>query len=173
MSGFKKTPMHSPSRPATLNEARRALVDPDRCTVALDDDKDMDAETQLAMVKHCREQLTAARQASLAGRLFVIDHETLAEDWDDLRVALVPEELHPPFDVTVILTPNFQGACPLFMATRVDDQHAKVFTAIPRKNDEHVYWSVPGFEPGSERGYLTALVSAIQTRNLKPIGPPR
>jgi hypothetical protein len=85
--------------------------------------------------------------------------------------------IRPSFDVTQIFMPGFErGSCPLFVVTREASGFVNLVTAIPVKNDETFFWAVPGFAAGCEElvgQIMTALLAAIDARNLKPIGPPR
>ena len=76
----------SPGRPASLNEARRALVNPDLRSVVLGSHADsLDLRERVAMASDAHAGLDAAARASLAGRLFVVDHATLVGDVDSAR----------------------------------------------------------------------------------------
>ena len=85
--------------------------------------------------------------------------------------------IQPPFEVTPIFMPGFEaGFCSLFAVTREAEGLVDLMTAIPVQNDEILFWAVPGFAAGHEElvgQYMTALLAAINARNLKPIGPPR
>ena len=75
----------SPGRPASLNEARRALVNPDLRSVVLGSRADsLDLREQVAMASDAHACLDEAAGASLAGRLFVVDHATLVDDLDPI-----------------------------------------------------------------------------------------
>jgi hypothetical protein len=71
----------SQGRPASLNEARRALVNPDLRSIVHGSRADsLDLREQVAMASDTHACLDEAAKASLAGRLFVVDHATLVGD---------------------------------------------------------------------------------------------
>ena len=129
------------------------------------------------MATDARAALDAAARASLAGRLFVVDLAALVGDVDFVLADMNERFIQPPFDVTPIFMPGFEGAsCPLFIVTREAEGLVNLVTAIPMKNDETFFWVVPGFAAGYEEFVgpaMTALLAAINSCDLKPIGPPR
>ena len=168
----------SPGRPASLNEARRALVNPDFRSVVLGShSNNLDLREQVAMASDAHACLDAAAGASLAGRLFVVDHATLLDDLDPIAHAITGRVVRPPFETTPIFMPGFEGgSCPLFVIKRHAEGVLDLLTALPCKNDETFYWVVSGFAAGHEDvigAYTIALLAAIEARGLKPIGPPR
>jgi hypothetical protein len=168
----------SGGRPASLNEARRALVNPDLCSVVLGSQfNNLDSREQVAMASDAYACLDAAAGASLAGRLFVVDHATLLDDLDPIARAMTGRVARPPFETTPIFMPGFEGGtCPLFVIKRHTEGVLDLLTALPCKNDETFYWVVSGFAAGHEDvigAYTIALLAAIEARGLKPIGPPR
>jgi hypothetical protein len=168
----------SRGRPASLNEARRALVNPDLRSVVLGSQFDgADIEEAQAEAAEAHKSLDAAGAASLAGRLFVVDAMTLMDDLGSVFGAAGGLGAQPPFDVTPIFMPGFAGGvCLLFILTRDAGNVTGLRTAIPSRNDETFYWAAPGFAAGAEEIVLrlsAALLTAINIRNLKPIGPPR
>ena len=168
----------SQGRPASLNEARRALVNPDLRSVVLGSQfKNLDLREQVAMASDAHACLDAAAGASLAGRLFVVDHATLLDDLDPIAHAMTGRVARPPFETTPIFMPGFEGGtCPLFVIKRHTEGVLDLLTALPCKNDETFFWVVSGFAAGHEdivNAYMIALLAAIDARNLKPIGPPR
>ena len=170
--------IRSGCRPASLTEARRALVNPDLRSVILGSDLDgIDLRERVAMVTDARAALDAAARASLAGHLFVVDLAALVGDVDSVLADTNERFIQPPFDVTPIFMPGFEGAsCPLFIVTRESEGLVNLVTAIPMKNDEAFFWVVPGFAAGYEEFVgpaMTALLAAINSCDLKPIGPPR
>ena len=54
--------------------------------------------------------LDEAAKASLAGRLFVVDHATLVDDLDSVLDAMSGRVIQPPFEVTPIFMPGFEEA---------------------------------------------------------------
>jgi hypothetical protein len=75
----------SQGRPASLNGARRALVSPDLRSVVLGSHAGrLHLREQVAMASDAHACLDEAAKASLAGRLFVVDHATLVDDLDSL-----------------------------------------------------------------------------------------
>jgi hypothetical protein len=168
----------SQGRPASLNEARRALVNPDLRSVVLSSHAgNLDLREQVAMATDAHASLDAAAGASLAGRLFVVDHATLVDDLDSVLGAVSGRVIRPQFHVTPIFMPGFEGgSCPLFVVTREAEGLVNLVTSIPMKNDETLFWAVPGFAAGCEElvgQIMAALLAAIDARELKPIGPPR
>ena len=168
----------SPGRPASLNEARRALVNPDLRSVVLGSQfNNLDLREQVAMASDAHACLDAAAGASLAGRLFVVDHATLLDDLDPIARRHDGRVARPPFETTPIFMPGFEGGtCPLFVIKRHTEGVLDLLTALPCKNDETFFWVVSGFAAGHEdivNAYMIALLAAIDARNLKPIGPPR
>ena len=168
----------SASQPASLNEARRALLNPDLRSVILGSHVDsIDLRERVAMATDAHAALDAAARASLAGRLFVVDHAPLVDDMDFVLADMNERFIQPPFDVTPIFVPGFEGgSCPLFIVTREAEGLVNLVTAIPMKNDETFFWVVPGFAAGYEEFVgpaMTALLAAINSCDLKPIGPPR
>ena len=168
----------SQGRPATLNEARRTLISADVRSVVFDSHADrLNFRERVALASDAHACLYEAAGASLAGRLFVVDHATLVDDLDPIADAMTGRVVQPPFEVTPVFMPGFEGrSCPLFIIKR----HAKgvldLLTALPLKNDEKFYWGVSGFAAGCEDlvgAYTIALLAAIDARGLKPIGPPR
>ena len=169
----------SQARPASLNEARRALVNPALRGVVFGSfigGLDL-VTTQVEMALDAQASLDAAARASLAGRLFVVDYLTLVDDLDSVLDAMRVRVIQPPFDVTPIFMPGFAGgSCPLFIVTREAAGLFSLMTAIPMKNDETFFWVVPGFPADCEElayQIVTGLLAAINARDLKPIGPPR
>jgi hypothetical protein len=165
-------------RPVSLNEARLALVNPALRSIVLGSHSDrLDLREQVAMASDAYACLDEAAKASLAGRLFVVDHATLVDDLDPFADAMAGSDIQPPFDVTPIFMPGFEGgSCPLFVVTRQAGDPVNLVTAIPVKNDETFFWAVPGFAAGYEElvdQTMMALLAAIDARDLKPIGPPR
>ena len=71
---------------ATLDEARRALLNPDLRSVVFGSCADsLDFRERRGMASSdARARLDAAATASLAGRLFVVDHATLLDDLDSV-----------------------------------------------------------------------------------------
>ena len=68
---------------ASLNEARGALVNPDPRGVVLSSHAgNLDLRERVAMMTDARAALDAAATASLAGRLFIVDHAPLVDDVD-------------------------------------------------------------------------------------------
>ena len=167
----------SQGRPASLNEARRALLNPDLRSIVLGfqaDKLDLKAQTEMASDAHAC--LDEAAKASLAGQLFVIDHATLIDDLGPIADAMTGRVVRPPFETTPVFMPGLEGCCPLFIIER----HAKgvldLLTALPLRNEEKFYWGVSGFAAGRQDlvgSYAIALLAAIDARGLKPIGPPR
>ena len=168
----------SQGRPASLNEARRALVNPDLRSVVLGSHTDhLDLRERVAMASDAHACLDAAAKASLADQLFVVDHATLIDDRDLIVDAMTGRVVRSPFETTPIFMPGFErGCCPLFIVKRHAEGVLDLLTALPCKNDEKFYWGVPGFAAGHEdivNAYMIALLAAIDARGLKPIGPPR
>jgi hypothetical protein len=168
----------SASQAASLNEARGALLNPDLRRVILGSHVDsIDLRERVAMATDAHAALNAAARASLAGRLFVVDHAPPVDDMDFILADMNERFIQPPFDVTPIFVPGFEGdSCPLFIVTREAEGLVNLVTAIPWKNDEAFFWIVPGFAAGEEElidQTMTALLAAISSRNLKPVGPPR
>jgi hypothetical protein len=170
----------SQGRFASLNEAQRALVNPDVRSVVFGSCADsLDFRERVGMASsdaHAR--LDAAATASLAGRLFVVDHATLLDDLDSVVSAMRGSVIRPPFEVTPIFSPGFETgtSCPLFVVTRKAGGLLNLMTAIPVKNDETFFWAVPGFAADCGElvaHFAVALLWTIKARNLKPIGPPR
>jgi hypothetical protein len=161
---------------ATLDEARRALLNPDLRSVVFGscpDSLDFRERREMAS-SDAHTRLDAAATASLAGRLFVVDHATLLEDLDSVCGRVI----RPPFEVTPIFSPGFEtgASCPLFVLARKAGGLLKLMTAIPVKNDETFLWAVPGFAADCEElvvHFAVALLWTIKARNMKPIGPPR
>ena len=141
----------SPGRPASLNEARRALVNPDLRSVVLGSHADsLDLREQVAMASDAHACLDAAAKASLAGRLFVVDHATLVDDLDSDRRRHDGRVIRPPFEVTPIFMPGFEGgSCPLFIVKRHAEGVLEPADCASVKNDEKFYWGVSGFRRGS------------------------
>ena len=167
----------SRGRFASLNEARRALVNPDLRNVVFGSCADsLDFRERVWMApSDARARLDAAATASLAGRLFVVDHATLLDDLDSVVGAMRGRVIRPPFEVTPIFSPGFEtgASCPLFVFTRKAGGLLKLMTAIPVKNDETFLWAVPGFAADCEElvvHFAVALLWTIKARNLKPIG---
>jgi hypothetical protein len=168
----------SPGQPASLNEARRALVNPDLRSVILGPCVDsVDLVERVAMVTDARAALDAAATASLAGRLFVVEHAALVDDLNSVLAYVNERFIQPPFDVTPIFMPGFEGgSCPLFIVSRDAEGLVNLVSAIPMKNDETFFWVVSGFAAGHEElidQLMVALLAAIDARDLKPIGSPR
>jgi hypothetical protein len=168
----------SQGRPASLNEARRALVNPDLRSVVLGSHADnLDLWERVAMASDAHACLDRAAKASLAGRLFVVDHATLVDDLNPIANAMTGRIVRTPFETTPIFMPGFEGgSCPLFIIKRHAGGVVDLLTALPLRNDEKFYWGVSGFAAGHENvisAYTIALLGAIDTRKLKPIGPPR
>ena len=168
----------SAGQPASLNEARKALVNPDLRRVILGPRADsIDLREQVAIATDAHAALDGAATASLAAQLFVVDHVTLVDDVDSVLDVVRGHVIQPPFDVTPIFKRGFEGgSCPLFIVTREVGGLVNLVTAIPMKNDGTFFWVVPGFAAGYEElvdQTMTALLSAISSRDLKPIGPPR
>jgi hypothetical protein len=168
----------SAGQPASLNEARRALISLDLRSIVLGSHAgNLDLREQVAMASDAHACLDEAAKASLAGRLFVVDHATLVDDVDSVLAAMRGRVIRPRFDVTTIFMPGFEaGSCPLFVVTREAGGLVNLVTAIPMKNDETFFWAVPGFAAGCEEFVdqtMTALFAVIDARDLKPIGPPR
>jgi hypothetical protein len=165
----RRSPVRFPPRPATLDEARRMLVETSSVSF---DDEDPDYDTQIARVNNCRTLLASARQEALAGRLFVIDYPTLADDW----ASLYEEQsgiVQQPFEVTAILLADHDGANPLFVSTRNGDGF-NLFTAMPLISDGRGFWGVPAFAAGQQgisANYRTGLITAIHLHNLTPVEP--
>jgi hypothetical protein len=168
----------SQGRPASLNEARRALVNPDLRSVVLGSHADrLDLRERIAMASDAHACLDEAAKASLAGRLFVVDHATLVDDLNPIANAMTGRIVRPPFETTPIFIPGFEGgSCPLFIIKRHARGVVDLLTALPLRNNEKFYWGVSGFAAGYEDlvgAYTIALLAAIDARHLKPIGPPR
>ena len=121
--------------------------------------------------------LDEAAKASLAGRLFVVDHATLVDDLDSVLDDMRGRVIRPPFEVTPIFMPGFErGSCPLFIVKRRAEGRRQSADCDSVKNDE----TFSGAFRVSLRvtrslstHYMVALLAAIDARNLKPIGPPR
>ena len=162
---------------ASLNEARRALVNPDLHSVVLGSYADrLDLWERVAEASDAHAGLDAAARASLAGRLFVVDYATLVDDLDFISDAMRGRAIRVPFDVTPIFMPSFAGGCPLFVVTREAEDFVNLMTAVPMKSDETFCWAVPGFAGDYEElaeAIMAGLLGAINARDLKPIGPPR
>ena len=125
-----------------------------------------------------RTRLDAAATASLAGRLFVVDHATLLDDLDSVVGTMRGRIIRPPFEVTPIFSPGFEtgASCPLFVFRRKAGGLLKLMTAIPVKTDETFLWAVPGFAADCEElavHFAVALLWTIKARKLKPIGQSR
>ena len=168
----------SPGRPASLNEARRALVNPDLRSVVLGSRADsLNLREQVAMASDTHACLDEAAKASLAGRLFVVDHATLVDDLDSVLAGMRGRVVRTPFETTAIFTPGFEaGSCPLFIITRKTHGLISFTTAIPMRNSETFFWAAPGFAAdcdGTVVQIMVALLAAIDVGHLKPIGPPR
>jgi hypothetical protein len=164
--------------PATLAEARRALVNPALRSIVLGSHADSPSlQEQVTTASDAHACLDEAAKASLAGRLFVIDHATLVDDLDPIANAMTGRIVRPPFETTPIFMPGFEGgSCPLFIIERHAGGVIDLLTVLPLKNDEKFYWGVSGFAAGHEDlvgAYTIALLAAIDARHLKPIGPPR
>ena len=97
--------------------------------------------------------------------------------WTSILADIDERVIQPPFDVTPIFVPSFEGgSCSLFIVTREAEGLLNLVTAIPMKNDETFFWVVPGFAAGYEEFVgpaMTALLAAINSCDLKPIGPPK
>jgi hypothetical protein len=168
----------SQGRPASLNEARRVLVTPDLRSVVLGFHADsLDLREQVALASDAHACLDEAAKASLAGRLFVVDHATLIDDLDPIADTMTGRIVRPPFETTPIFMPGFEGgSCPLFIIKRHTGGVVDLLTALPLKNNEKFYWGVSGFAAGCEDlvgAYTIALLAVIDARKLKPVGPPR
>jgi hypothetical protein len=89
-------------------------VNPALRSVVLGVDADgLDLKTQTDMAAE------AAAKATLAGRLFVVDHATLIDDLAGVLDGMNGRVIQPPFDVTPIFMPGLEGSyCPLFIVTR-------------------------------------------------------
>jgi hypothetical protein len=153
-------------------------VNPALRSVVLGVDADgLDLKTQTDMAEDAHAGLDAAAKAAQAGRLFVVDHATLIDDLNGVLDDMDGRVIQPPFDVTPIFMPGLEGRfCPLFIVTRETSTTISLMTAFPTRNAETFFWGVTGFAKGSEkmrRNYAMALLSAIDARNLKLIGPPR
>jgi hypothetical protein len=180
MSGIESIGLtRSAGQPASLTEARRALVNLalrgvvfGSCIGGLEL-----VTTQVEMASDAHASFDAAARASLAGRLFVVDYDTLVDDLDSVLDAMSGRIIHPPFDVTPIFMPGFaEDSCPLFIVTREAEGLVNLLTAIPMKNDETFFWVVMGFPADYEElacQIVTGLLAAINARNLKAIGRPR
>jgi hypothetical protein len=168
----------SQGRPASLNEARRALVNPALRSIVLGFHAgSLSLQEQVAMASDAHADLDAAAGASLAGRLFVVDHATLVDDLDSVLGGMRGRVVRTPFETTAIFMPGFEaGSCPLFIITRKTDGLISFTTAIPMRNSETFFWAAPGFAAdcdGTVVQIMVALLAAIDVRHLKPIGPPR
>ena len=167
----------SAGQPASLNEARRALISPDLRSVVFDSHADrLNFRERVAMASDAHACLDEAAKASLTGRLFVVDHATLVDDVDSVLDLMRGRVIQPPFEVTPIFMPGFEGYCPLFIIKRHAGGVINLLTALPLRNNEEFYWGVCGFAAGHEDlfgSYTIALLAFIEARNLKPVGPPR
>ena len=167
----------SPGRPASLNEARRALVNLDLRSVVLGSRADsLNLREQVALASDAHACLDEAVKASLAGRLFVVDHATLVDDLDYSR-GHAGRIVRTLFETTAIFMPGSEaGSCPPFIITRKTDGLISFTTAIPMRNSETFFWAAPGFAAdcdGTVVQIMVALLAAIDVGHLKPIGPPR
>ena len=170
----------SRGRFASLNEARRALVNPHfrnvvfgSCTDSLDFRGRVWVEP--SEPSDARARLDAAATASLAGRMFVVDHATLLDDLDFVVGNMRGRVIRLPFEVTPIFSPGFETgtSCPLFVVTRKAGGLLNLMTAIPVRNDETFFWVVPGFAADCGElvtHFAVALLWTIKARYLKPIG---
>jgi hypothetical protein len=180
MGGIENGYTRGPKRAATLNEVRRGLLNPPHAIMFPDGlfPPGPPGEELTAEISRCGDQIDAAAQASLDGRLFVVDMVTLVDDWKANYAGASKESL--PFDVMAALGPyedprSKESGCPLFLFTRHEGNAYRLFTALPVMSwDDVLIWRVPGFFAESSREENARMMLwAIQNRGLKPIGPPR
>jgi hypothetical protein len=163
--------------PATLAEARRALVNPALRSIVLGSHADsLSLQEQVTTASDAHADLDVAAGASLAGRLFVVDHATLVDDVDSVLDLMRGRVVRPPFDVTPIFVPGYIGdTCPLFVITREAGGCVKLMTALLVKNSGQLFWRVPDSVVNKEIAdqIMAAALATTEARNLKPAGPPR
>ena len=163
--------------PANLNEARRALVNPDLRSIVLSSEPTSSTCGSRSRWPPAR-TLASMRRRELRwrGRLFVVDH-TLIDDFD--HVFAVADELviRPPFDVTPIFVPGFEASsCPLFVVMREAQDSRQTGDCDLRRRTMKRSSGSFRVSPRAEDldGYtMIALLTAIRVRKLKPIRPPR
>ena len=86
-------------------------MNPDLRSVVLGSHADsLDLRERVAMATDAHAALDAAARASLAGRLFVVDHATLVDDMDSVLADMSERVIQPPFEVTPIFMPGFEEA---------------------------------------------------------------
>jgi hypothetical protein len=178
ISGGPQDDARTPNLPATLNEARRALMRQPYVVGLRDDIRESDDVGR--EYEHCARLLHLASLEAAASRLFVVDHNTLVEDWPSIRAGVDrSEEPKPPFEVTAVFMAD-PRATNLFVFAPTRSGGEGLFTALPVKREEGggVLWRVPGYSAGAQFEKLRSdcaamLLTAIKVRGLKPIGPPR
>ena len=136
----------SQGRPASLNEARRALVNPDLRSVVLGSRADsLDLREQVAMASDTHACLDEAAKASLAGRLFVVDHATLVDDLDLIADAMRGASFGRRSRRRRFSCPVSKAAPARCSSSSASKSRPDLLTALPMQEHETFFWAVPGF----------------------------